>query len=131
MILWGGYMDNQSRYQGAHADAYLNTGGRYDPASDTWKAITSEGAPSRRSFHTLLWTEKEMIIWGDGNANKVLSDGGRYNPARDAWRPISTDGAPRLAGRAIPTATSAPALVTTRLLIPGRKSPPAAHRRPG
>jgi N-acetylneuraminic acid mutarotase len=94
MIVWGGYTDNQSRYQGAHADAYLNTGGRYDPASDIWKAITSEGAPTRRSFHTLLWTGKEMIIWGGGNANKVLSDGARYNPARNAWRPISTDGAP-------------------------------------
>lgn len=94
MLVWGGYTDNQSRYQGAHADAYLNTGGRYDPATDTWKAITTEGAPSRRSFHSQLWTGKEMIVWGGGNANKVLSDGGRYNPARDAWRPISTDGAP-------------------------------------
>jgi N-acetylneuraminic acid mutarotase len=94
MLVWGGYTDHHSRYQGAHADAYLNTGGRYDPATDTWKAITTEGAPSRRSFHSLHWTGKEMIVWGGGNANKVLSDGGRYNPARDAWRPISTDGAP-------------------------------------
>ncbi len=94
MLIWGGYTDNHSRYQGAHADAYLNTGGRYNPSSDSWKAIATTGAPSRRSFHTLLWTGKEMIVWGGGNANKVLNDGARYNPARDAWKPISTDGAP-------------------------------------
>ena len=94
MLVWGGYTNSHSRYQGAHADAYLNTGGRYNPASDTWKPITTQGAPSRRSAHTLLWTGKEIIVWGGGNANKVLSDGALYNPARDAWRPISTEGAP-------------------------------------
>ncbi len=94
MLIWGGYTNSHSRYQGAHADAYLNTGGRYNPSTDTWKPITTEGAPSRRSFHTLLWTGKEMIVWGGGNANKVLNDGARYNPAKDSWRRMSADGAP-------------------------------------
>ncbi len=94
MLVWGGYTDNRSRYQGAHADAYLNTGGRYDPSSDTWKTIPTEGAPSRRAWNTLLWTGKEMLVWGGANATKVLNDGGRYNPATGSWRPISTDGAP-------------------------------------
>jgi ankyrin repeat protein/N-acetylneuraminic acid mutarotase len=94
MLVWGGYTDNHSRYQGAHADAYLRTGGRYDPATDTWKAIATQGAPSKRSFNSALWTGKELLVWGGGNANKVLNDGARYNPARDAWKPISTDGAP-------------------------------------
>ena len=94
MLVWGGYTDSHSRYQGGHADAQLNTGGRYDPASDTWKTITTSGAPSRRWFHTLLWTGKELIVWGGANAAKVLNDGSRYNPAKDTWKPISTDGAP-------------------------------------
>jgi ankyrin repeat protein/N-acetylneuraminic acid mutarotase len=94
MLLWGGYTDSHSRYQGGHADAQLNTGGRYDPASDSWKAITTRGAPSKRFCHTIVWTGKEMIVWGGGNATKVLGDGGRYNPAKDSWKPISTDGAP-------------------------------------
>ena len=94
MLVWGGYTDSHSRYQGAHADAYLNTGGRYNPATDTWKPITTRGAPSRRSSHSLLWTGKEMIIWGGGNATKVLNDGALYNPAKDSWRPMSTEGAP-------------------------------------
>lgn len=94
LLVWGGYADAQSRYQGAHADAYLNTGGRYDPASDTWKPIPTQGAPSRRSWNTLLWTGKEMIVWGGANANKVLNDGARYNPAKGSWKPISLEGAP-------------------------------------
>jgi N-acetylneuraminic acid mutarotase len=94
MLVWGGYTDSHSRYQGAHADAHLATGGRYDPSSDAWKTIATKGAPSKRWAHTLVWTGKEMIVWGGGNTTKVLGDGGRYNPARDSWRPISTDGAP-------------------------------------
>src|ERR1035441_2746867 len=94
MLVWGGYTDSHSRYQGSHADAHLNTGGRYDPSADSWKTITTKGAPSKRCWHTLVWTGKEMIAWGGGNTTKVLGDGGRYNPARDSWRPISTDGAP-------------------------------------
>ena len=94
MLVWGGYQDAQSRYQGAHSDAHLNSGGRYDPARDTWNPITTKGAPSRRSFNSVVWTGKEMIVWGGSDAKKVLSDGGRYNPATDSWKPISTDGAP-------------------------------------
>ena len=57
MIVWGGY-SNSSPY-------YLNSGGRYDPTTDTWVA-TSMGAnaPSRRMRHTAVWTGKEMIVWG-------------------------------------------------------------------
>jgi ankyrin repeat protein/N-acetylneuraminic acid mutarotase len=94
MLVWGGYTDSHSRYQGSHADAHLNTGGRYDPSADSWKTVTTKGAPSKRCWHTLVWTGKEMIVWGGGNTTKVLGDGGRYTPARDSWRPISTDGAP-------------------------------------
>jgi ankyrin repeat protein/N-acetylneuraminic acid mutarotase len=94
MLVWGGYTDSHSRYQGAHADAHLNTGGRYDPSADSWKTITSQGAPSKRFAHTMIWTGKQMIVWGGGNTTKALNDGGRYNPARDFWRPVSTDGAP-------------------------------------
>ncbi len=94
MLVWGGYTDSHSRYQGAHADAYLNTGGRYDPASDSWKTITTKGAPFRRSFNSAVWTGKEMLVWGGANTSKVLADGARYDPAKDSWKPISPDGAP-------------------------------------
>jgi ankyrin repeat protein/N-acetylneuraminic acid mutarotase len=94
MLVWGGYTDNHSRYQGAHADAHLNTGGRYSPSLDSWRTITTQRAPSKRYAHTMVWTGKEMIVWGGGNTTKALNDGGCYSPTRDAWRPVSTDGAP-------------------------------------
>jgi len=94
MLVWGGYTDSHSRYQGGHADAHLNTGGRYNPSSDSWKTMTTEGAPSKRWAHTMVWTGKEMIVWGGANASKVLGDGARYDPARDSWKPVSTEGAP-------------------------------------
>lgn len=94
MLVWGGFTDSHSRYQGGHADAHLNTGGRYNPETDSWKPIAARGAPTKRCWHALVWTGKEMIVWGGGNATKALNDGGRYNPARDTWRTMSTDGAP-------------------------------------
>jgi ankyrin repeat protein/N-acetylneuraminic acid mutarotase len=94
MLVWGGYTDSHSRYQGGHADAHLNTGGRYDPSSDSWKSITAQGAPSKRCGHTLVWTGKEMIVWGGGNTTKALNDGDRYSLVRNSWKPVGTDGAP-------------------------------------
>ena len=94
MLLWGGFTDTHSRYQGYHAHAQLNTGGRYAPSSDSWKSITAAGAPSKRCCHTLVWTGKEAIVWGGCNATRALNDGARYNPSHDSWKPISADGAP-------------------------------------
>ena len=84
MIVWGG-----GPYQGSPT----NTGGRYDPATDTWTAISTDGAPSARRAHTAVWTGSEMIVWG-GSGDGDLNTGGRYDPVTDTWTPISTDGAP-------------------------------------
>jgi len=54
MIVWGGGVDG----------SFLNTGGRYLPATDTWRAASLRGAPSPRWFHAAVWTGNEMIIWG-------------------------------------------------------------------
>ncbi len=58
MIVWGGYF-----YDGSYHE--LNTGGRYNPATDAWVG-TSTGAnvPSGRDDHTAVWTGTEMIVWG-------------------------------------------------------------------
>lgn len=94
MLIWGGYTDAQSIYQGAYNDACLNSGGRYDPASDTWQHISTSGAPSKRFNHAALWTGERMLIWGGNDETKALNDGGLYDPITDTWRPISTRGAP-------------------------------------
>jgi N-acetylneuraminic acid mutarotase len=90
MIVWGGC-------GGRPCPPFTNTGGRYDPASDTWVATTTTNAPSARYNHTAVWTGSEMIVWG-GDPNT----GGRYNPATDTWVATSTTNAP--APRAVHTA---------------------------
>jgi N-acetylneuraminic acid mutarotase len=85
---------------------HTNTGGLYDPASDTWTATTLTGAPTIRSGHDTVWTGEEIVVWGGLTTGGVLlGDGARYDPAADAWGPISASGAP--------TTRSAPSSVWT------------------
>src|SRR5690349_7844457 len=56
MLIWGGYTDSHSWYHGGHNDAHLNSGGRYNPATDSWREIPTRGAPSKRFNHVAVWT---------------------------------------------------------------------------
>jgi hypothetical protein len=93
MIVWGG-----DRTTGAFPDSLLNDGGRYDPATDTWRPTTLTGAPAKRDRFTAVWSGREMIVWGgvgSGPAGTLIfNDGGRYDPAADAWIPVTSTGAP-------------------------------------
>jgi N-acetylneuraminic acid mutarotase len=84
MIVWGGRFGFD----------YLNTGGRYDPATDSWTPTSTTSAPSGRELHTAVWTGSEMIVWGgiDGSGN--FKTGGRYNPITDSWTATRTTNAP-------------------------------------
>ena len=80
MIIWGGYWDRQS-----------NTGGRYNPATDSWLPTSTDAqCPSARENHTAVWTGSEMIIWGSAADSQWGNTGGRYNPLTDSWLPTST-----------------------------------------
>jgi hypothetical protein len=85
MIVWGG--------RHGPFPPPLNTGGRYDPSTDSWTATTTTNAPTGRYAHTAVWTDTEMIIWG-GLAPGLTGTGGRYNPETDRWTPTSTTNAP-------------------------------------
>ena len=88
MIVWGGFDLITGRD--------LNDGASFDPVTDTWRPLTTDGAPSARMHHSAIWTGSEMIVWG-GGASHVLgftNTGGRYNPATASWRPMATSGAP-------------------------------------
>ena len=74
----------------------LNTGGRYNPSTDSWTATSTTNAPTARYDHTAVWTGSEMIVWGGHGSG--LNTGGRYNPITDSWTATSTTNAP--SGRA-------------------------------
>src|SRR5262249_18319526 len=70
----------------------------YDPATDTWRPLTTSGAPSARAEHVAVWSGRQMVVWG-GHAGLTLFDpydkaGGRYDPATDTWTPTSTANVP-------------------------------------
>ena len=54
MIVWGGNGNG----------LLLNTGGRYNPSTDSWTATSTTNAPAPRNRHTAVWTDSEMIVWG-------------------------------------------------------------------
>ncbi len=76
-------------------NSLLPTGGRYNPESDSWTPMTTNGAPAGRYRHWAVWTGKQMIVWGglDGE-DHPLGDGALYDPALDVWKPLSNRDAP-------------------------------------
>ena len=85
MIIWGGEANN----------SLLNTGGRYDPATDTWTFTNSSGAPTARTDHTAVWTGTEMVVWGGRDESfSVVNTGGKYNPGMNSWTATSITNAP-------------------------------------
>ena len=58
MIVWGGV------YNHGGISITDNTGGRYNPSTNSWTAMSTTNAPTARSNHTAVWTGSEMIVWG-------------------------------------------------------------------
>ena len=81
MIVWGG-------------GEYDNSGGRYNPDTDTWAATSTTNAPVARSFHTAVWTDSEMIVWGGAGSGGPWNTGGKYDPGTDGWTATSVVNAP-------------------------------------
>src|SRR5262249_48910811 len=93
MIVWGGSSNLASGE---------NTGGRYNPVTDSWTATSLPFVPcppntcllDGRAFHTAVWTGTEMIVWGGNSNSGVLNDGGRYDPSTNTWTATNFNNAP-------------------------------------
>src|SRR2546423_3496556 len=72
MIVWGG----------SNLSGFLNTGGRYSPATDSWVATSTADTPAARETATAGWTRSEMIVWGGCNGIACMPPNtrGRDNP---------------------------------------------------
>ena len=97
MIVWGGFFSDFN-------NQYLNTGGKYNPSTDTWTDTSTISAPEGRYRHTAVWTGSEMIVWGGEGENSrfLLNTGGKYNPSTNSWTATNTIHAPD--GRHVHTA---------------------------
>ena len=101
MIVWGGWANGVPPFSPLGSPnrpaiaPFLNTGGKYNPISDSWTATTTANAPVARYAYTTVWTGTEMIVWGgdDGNFDP-LNTGGRYDPGTDSWAATSITNAP-------------------------------------
>jgi putative metal-binding protein len=88
MLVWGG------RSNGEFGGPAYDNGGSYDPAADTWTAMSSVNAPSGRYDHRAVWSGDRLLIWGGYDGVSGLGTAGSYDPATDEWLPTATDGAP-------------------------------------
>lgn len=87
MLIWGGIS-----YNGPPVT--YSDGGKYNPVTNTWIAVSNTNAPSARYGHSAVWTGSKMIVWGGYNGTTYLNDGGVYDPATNTWTTISTINAP-------------------------------------
>jgi N-acetylneuraminic acid mutarotase len=89
MVVWGGDTGTgRASYQ---------TGGRYDPATDTWQSMSQVGSPGPRVGHATAWTGEEMFVFSGSTCSiscPQLNSGALYDPRLDTWRSISQAGAP-------------------------------------
>ena len=92
LLVWGGLLEGGQRACG--------TGGRYDPETQAWRPLPTEGAPTPSRGLQAVWTGSEMIVWGGAHlegeplVNIGLKTGARFNPNTGAWRPTAVSGAP-------------------------------------
>ncbi len=80
MIVWGGNKSGTS--------VNYNSGGRFNPALNSWTPTNVAAAPTPMASHTAIWTGSRMLVGGSHN-------GARYDPATDSWTPISLGSAGR------------------------------------
>ena len=89
-LIWGGY-----RNETMDLNVPDGTGSIYDPATDSWVAMGTVGAPSARAKARTIWFGSRWFVWGGQlSEGSFLWGGALYDPAVDAWKPITTQGAP-------------------------------------
>jgi len=87
MVTFGGISTSGS-------GSYFNTGGIYDPLTNTWTTTSTTGAPRYRGYHTTAWTGSQMLIFAGYDGRNYLNTGGAFDPVANSWLTISTTNAP-------------------------------------
>jgi hypothetical protein len=73
-------------------------GARWNPISDAWTPLSSNGAPERSlrfaAPSLAVWTGNRVIAWYSEGMVSGRQWSAAYDPARDTWEPLSVEGAP-------------------------------------
>ncbi len=88
MLVWGGQRDGDWTY------IDTDTGGLYDPETDSWTPMSTVNAPPASIGSSSVWTGSRFIVWGGGSASSPNNLGWSYDPATDQWTSISNLNAP-------------------------------------
>ncbi len=85
MVVWGG--------NASSVLTMLDTGGRYDPISNSWQPTSTVSVPTARRRHSAVWTGTRMVVWGGTDCcTTFFKDGSLYDPATDQWTAMSSGG---------------------------------------
>lgn len=94
MIIWGGFSAQKN------IETWQNSGALWNAAENKWQTLKPPFGPdatyhnlAERAAQTLVWTGKEIIIWGGATKTAAL-DGVIYHPETNTWHRISRRGAP-------------------------------------
>ena len=93
----------------------VDTGGRYDPVTDSWRSLSSDNVPASRGETMAVWTGQEMVVWGGNNTgdagHMVLNTGAWYDPQADMWTALTLEEAPPARGNVKAVWTGQAALI--------------------
>ncbi|TWW09922.1 hypothetical protein E3A20_09490 [Planctomyces bekefii] len=101
LIVWGGYV-----VRGTDS-VWQNSGAIWTEADQQWRPLATPFGPSEltdqignieRGAQTLIWTGKEVIVFGGSQAAYGRNPGGIFNPATGRWREVATLQAPDKVG---------------------------------
>jgi N-acetylneuraminic acid mutarotase len=121
MIVWSGLMSSPCD------NGHHNSGGRYEPLTDSWTPTSAANTPLAREYHTAVWTGSEMIVWGGVDYDyNYLNTGGKYC-AQSSATPTPT---PTPTATATVTPTPTPTLTATPRATPPPRPRPTPHPRP-
>lgn len=70
---------------GGSPGSLTNTGGVYNPTTDTWTVLPATNAPTAREGHTATWFGTGMLVFGGTDAGGITGTSSRLNELATAW----------------------------------------------
>jgi hypothetical protein len=92
VIVWGG-----ATIPAGGKPEMLSDGAIYDPAKDSWQAMSETDAPAGRAKAVAVWTGTRLIVTGGhvldpmmpGGYGPDMAEGGIFDPDANAWIPLA------------------------------------------